>query len=358
LFLPPTESETSIFESFAQERKIRRLFACLPSAKQQPSKVMAKTSSYVIVTPARNEAQFIELTLKSVLAQKILPLKWVIVSDGSTDGTDEIVKKYASNHPWIELVRMPERQERDFAGKVHAFKAGYARVGDLDYEVVVSLDADISFDADYFSLLLGKLSADLTLGLVGTPFQEVSGQTYDYRFVSIEHVSGACQVFRRECFEAIGGYLPVKGGSIDHIAVISVRMKGWKTRTFTEKVCLHHREIGTAQRSVLTSRFKLGIKDYAVGNHPLWELFRTAHQMTLPPLAFGGLALGTGYFWALLRRVERPVSRDLIDFHRREQMQRLKKFLTGGSSPSTETAQRPADPGTAGSKNRVNIAKL
>jgi poly-beta-1,6-N-acetyl-D-glucosamine synthase len=304
---------------------------------------MAETSRYVIITPTRNEARFIELPLKSVLAQTILPLKWVIVSDGSTDGTDEIVKKYASDHPWIELVRMPERRERDFAGKVHAFNAGYARVRDLDYEVTVSLDADISFDADYFSLLLGKLSADPTLGLVGTPFQEVSGQTYDYRFVSIEHVSGACQVFRRECFEAIGGYLPVKSGPIDQIAVISARMKGWKTRTFTEKVCLHHRKMGTAQRSVSTSRFQLGIKDYVVGNHPLWELFRAAYQMTKPPLAFGGLTLGAGYLWALLRCVERPVSRDLIDFHRREQMRRLKKFLRVGSTPSRETLQRSVE---------------
>jgi poly-beta-1,6-N-acetyl-D-glucosamine synthase len=295
---------------------------------------MAKIPSYVIITPARNEAQFIELTLKSVVAQMVPPLKWVIVSDGSTDGTDGIVEKYASGCPWIELVRMPQRHERNFAGKVHAFDAGYARVKGLGYEVVVSLDADISFEADYFSLLLGKLSEDQTLGLVGTPFQEVSGQTYDYRFVSIEHVSGACQVFRRECFEAVGGYLPLKGGSIDHIAVITARMKGWKTRTFTEKVCLHHREMGTAQRGFLTSRFKLGIKDYAVGNHPLWELFRTARQMSVPPLVFGGLALGAGYFWALIRRLERPVSQDLVDFHRREQMQRLGRFFTLGGSRS------------------------
>ena len=153
-------------------------------------------------------------------------------------------------------------------------------------------------------------------------------------------------MFRRECFEAIGGYLPVKGGSIDHIAVITARMKGWKTQTFTEKVCLHHREMGTAERSVLTARFRLGVKDYTVGNHPLWELFRTGYQMAKPPLAFGGLALGTGYFWALLRRVERPVSRDLIDFHRREQMQRLKKLFTVGRTPSTETLRRSAEPQT------------
>lgn len=307
---------------------------------------MAEISRYVIVTPARNEAQFIELTLKSVVAQTILPLKWMIVSDGSTDGTDELVKKYATDHAWIELLRTPERQERDFAGKVHAFNAGYARVKDLDYEVIVSLDADISFDAGYFSFLLERLSSDTRLGLVGTPFRETSGQTYDYRFVNIEHVSGACQVFRRACFESIGGYVPVKGGSIDHIAVLSARMKGWKTRTFTEKVCQHHREMGTAERSILTSRFKLGVKDYAVGNHPLWELFRTVYQMKFAPVGLGGLALGTGYFWALLRRVKRPVPQELVAFHRREQMLRLRKFFTPLRLLPTKSLPTSAEPGS------------
>lgn len=336
---PP--GETGRFHPPAPNTKVGHFLTSLPVIKPQPSTVMAEASSYVIITPARNEAQFIELTLNSVLAQTIRPLKWVIVSDGSTDGTDEIVKKCASDHPWIELVRMPDRGGRDFAGKVYAFNAGYAKVRDVDYEVIVSLDADISFEADYFALLLGKLAADPTLGLVGTPFQEVSGQTYDYRFVSIEHVSGACQVFRRKCFEAIGGYLPAKGGSIDHIAVITARMKGWKTRTFTEKVCMHHRQMGTAQWGMLTSRFKLGRKDYEVGNHPVWELFRTTYQMTKAPLFVGGLALATGYFWALLRGVERPVSDEVMGFHRREQMRRLKKFFTGRSMAPTELLQRP-----------------
>ena len=165
---------------------------------------MNSALSYVLVSPARNEAQFIELTIKSVIAQTVLPLKWVIVSDGSTDGTDEIVKKYASENPWIELVRMPERRERDFAGKVHAFNAGYARLKGLDYDVIGSLDADISFDEGYFSFLLQKLVADPELGLVGTPFKDGPNSIYDYRFVSIEHVSGACQLFRRECFRAGG----------------------------------------------------------------------------------------------------------------------------------------------------------
>src|SRR5205823_12205488 len=135
-----------------------------------------------------------------------------------------------------------------------------------------------------------KLAQDASLGLVGTPFKGHS--MYDYRFVSIEHVSGACQVFRRACFEDIGGYVPVKGGGIDHIAVITARMKGWKTRTFTEKACLHHRAMGTASHSRIAARFRTGVQDYVLGSHPVWHLFRTAYQVTRKPYIIGGLALG------------------------------------------------------------------
>ena len=304
---------------------------------------MPKLPSYVLITPARNEARFIELTIKSMVAQTVKPLRWIIVSDGSTDGTDEIVNQYAVEHRWIELVRMPERRDRDFSGKVHAFNAGHARVRDLEYEAIGSLDGDTSFDAEYFAFLLDKLSEDPRRGLVGTPFQERSNPTYDYRFVSIEHVSGACQLFRRQCFEEIGGYVPVKGGGIDYIAVVTARMKGWKTRTFKDKVYHHHREIGTAQHGVWRSRFKYGAKDYALGNHPVWELFRTAYQMTKKPLVVGGLALGCGYLWALLQRVERPVSRELMAFSRREQMQRLKKVFTTSRVPHNKALQTPPE---------------
>ena len=302
---------------------------------------MRTLPSYVLITPARNEAQFIELTIKSVVAQTVHPLKWIIVNDGSTDATDEIVGKYVGDNPWIELVRTPERAERHFAGKVQAFNAGFAKVRDLEYDVIASLDGDISFDPDYFAFLLRKLADDSSLGLVGTPFKEGANPTYDYRFVSIEHVSGACQVFRRECFEQIGGYVPVKGGCIDHIAVISARMKGWKTRTFTDRVCLHHRQMGTAQDSALMARFRNGCKDYVIGNHPIWELCRADYQMTKKPVVLGGLMLASGYVWALIRRVERPVSPELVAFYRREQMQRLRRFFTGSSLPSEKSVEAP-----------------
>jgi poly-beta-1,6-N-acetyl-D-glucosamine synthase len=288
---------------------------------------MITLPTYLLITPARNEAGFIELTIKSVIAQTVRPMKWVIVNDGSTDGTDEIVREYTKDNSWIELARMPERHERHFAAKVHAFNRGYACAKGLDYEMIGSLDADISFDDDYFSFLLGKLVEDPALGLVGTPFKDGGGSTYNYRFANIEHVSGACQLFRRKCFEDIGGYIPVEGGCIDHIAVISARMKGWRTRTFTEKVCLHHRQMGTAQNGMLIARFRNGAKDYTIGNHPIWEVCRIVYQMTKRPFLVGALALAFGYVWAFLRRTKRPVSPALVAFQRHEQMCRLKKIL-------------------------------
>lgn len=291
---------------------------------------MLRLPSYVLITPARNEAEFIGRTISSVIAQTVKPRRWVIVSDGSTDGTDEIVEKYAAGVPWMELVRMPERADRNFAGKAHAFDAGYERVKGLDYEVICSLDGDISFDQEYFAFLLAKLAQEPTLGLVGTPFQETtSGEVYDYRFVSLGHVSGACQVFRRECFEDIGRYSAVKGGGIDYIAVVTARMKGWKTRTFTEKLCFHHRAMGRSRHRLLAARFHLGVKDYTLGNHPLWELFRSVYQMSRKPFVFGGVALGCGYLWAAIRRVGRPVSPEFVAFCGREQIQRLRMFLAG-----------------------------
>lgn len=282
--------------------------------------------TYVLISPAWNEAAFIEQTIKSLIIQTIRPIRWVIVSDGSTDGTDDIVKRYTDQYEWIELVRMPERSERHFAGKVHAFNAGYERVKNLKYDIIGNLDADISFDEGYFAFLLSKFAEDPHLGVGGTPFSEGS-QQYDYRFTNIDHVSGACQLFRRECFESIGGYQPIKGGGIDWVAVTTARMKGWRTRTFCEKICIHNRPIGTAQNTDLSARFRLGRKDYYLGGHLLWEFFRSLYQMKNKPYILGGLLLFSGYVWAFLCKVEKPVSPELIRFCQKEQMDRLKAFL-------------------------------
>jgi biofilm PGA synthesis N-glycosyltransferase PgaC len=303
----------------------------------------ASLPAYVLITPARNEAQFIGLTIDAVVAQTVRPLKWMIVSDGSTDRTDEIVGRYTALHSWIELVRLPERTERHFAGKVMAINAGLARVERLPYDVIACLDADITFDSDYFAFLLQKLAVDPGLGLAGTPYRDAGSEIYDYRYVSTDHVSGACQVFRRACFEEIGGYAAVRGGAIDTIASTKARMKGWKTRSFSEKAAFHHRAVGTAEAGRLRARFNLGRRDYLIGNHPMWQMFRCAYQMRKKPFVVRGLALAAGYLCAFLNRDKRPVSRGFVAFRRREQMQRLAaKFSSIPSVIYGRRSERPA----------------
>ena len=289
-----------------------------------------QTLTYALVTPARNEVAFIEQTIRSAIAQTALPRRWIIVSDGSTDGTDEIVQHYASDHDWIELLRMPERHDRHFAGKAYAFNVGYAHLAGVAYDIIGNLDADITFEPDYFEFLLSKFQLFPELGVVGTPFVEdhdrLDQHSFAHQFANSTHVSGACQMFRRECFEQVGGYVAVKAGAIDWVAVTTARMKGWQTRTFTEKVCFHHRELGVGSGSPgkLPTWFHYGRKAYMVGGHPLWECSRGLFRMWEKPFVLGGLWFIAGYTWAALLRNERAVSGELMHFHRAEQMARLR----------------------------------
>jgi biofilm PGA synthesis N-glycosyltransferase PgaC len=287
---------------------------------------MPDLPQYILITPARNEAEFIELTIKSVVAQTVRPIKWVIVSDGSTDGTDDRVRKYATAHPWIELIQMPERRERHFAGKAFAVNAGYKRLGELRYDVIGNLDADVSFDADYFAFLMGRFAENPKLGVGGTAFRE-GNLSYNYEFVGVEHVSGMCQMFRRECFEAIGGYAAIRSGGIDLIAVLSARAKGWETRTFVEKTFIHHRIQGGALHTGLRARLHMGRKDYLLGNHPVWEFFRSVYQMQRKPYVIGGLLVLGSYTWNLVRGVQRIVPEELLVLRQRDQMKRLKALV-------------------------------
>src|SRR5207302_2370000 len=127
----------------------------------------------------------------------------------------------------------------------------------------------------------------------------------DYRFTNIEHVSGACQLFRWACFREVGGYVPVTGGGIDWIAVTTARMKGWQTRTFTEMTCVHLRPMGTESTSQIRGIFRHGRKDYYLGGHPLWQIFRSVYQMTERPYIIGGACLLAGYMWAWICRTDR-----------------------------------------------------
>ena len=291
---------------------------------------MLSLPGYVIITPAHNEAAMIGRTLESVVAQTVQPLRWVIVDDGSTDGTAEIVRPYVEKYAWIEIITRPRKTGRDFAGKARAFQEGYASVRDLDAPIIVNLDADLEFAPDLFEFLLAKFNENPSLGVWGPVLVEDELQ-YDYRYSNIQNVAGPCQMFRRACFDEIGGYSPMEGGGIDHLAVVSARMCGWTTQTFSGKMCIHQRVMGTAQRGKLRAKFFMGMKDYSLGNHPLWQASRALYQMTRPPYLIGGFALGSGYLWAAARG-RRRVDSKVREFIRREQLKRLRRFVLRGSS--------------------------
>jgi hypothetical protein len=231
-----------------------------------------------------------------------------------------------------------------------AFNTGWDRVKNREHDVICSLDADVSFEPDYFEYLLRKLAENCKLGLVGTPFTEGEG-TYDFRFSSVEHVSGACQVFRRECFQSIGGYTPIKGGGIDLVAVVSARMRGWETRTFTDKVCFHHKKMNSAMNKGLRLPFRWGQSDYRLGSHPAWQLFRCVYQMSNRPYVVGGLVCMSGYFYSLITRQPRAVSSEFATFRGKEQMQRLKKFFIRRTKADAKATPVLAATPSIGSRN-------
>jgi len=288
--------------------------------------------SYALITAAWNEEAHMEALIASVEAQTVLPTVWVIVSDGSTDRTDEIVRAHARTHTWIRLLRRERDASRHFAGKAHAVNAGYQLIAPEAFDLVGNLDADITLPTDYYEFLLARCAEAPELGVVGTPFiedaEDQTSHSYAHRMADLEHVSGACQFFRRRCFEEIGGYQPIKGGGIDWVAVTAARLRGWKTRTFLERTCVHHRAMGTADRGRLRARFRHGQEDYFVGSHPLWQLMRCVFQMRNKPLVLGGLSLFAGYGSAWLSRKPSPIPEELRAFHRKEQVNRMRRMLT------------------------------
>lgn len=283
--------------------------------------------TYVLITAARNEEAVIRSTLESVAAQTRLPDRWVIVDDGSTDGTAAIVEQYVKRHPWIELVRRTPRANRSFAGKVHAINAGLERLEALgvQFELLGNLDADVSFEPDYMEFLLERFARDARLGVAGTPFTQEGG--YDSTRDSFEgdkYVAGPCQLFRFACFREIGGYVANPAGGVDWIAVMTARMRGWTVRAFQEKRFHHHRAMGTAEQGKVAAMFSYGQKDYYLGGSPLWQVFRASYQTSKRPFVFGGLSLLLGYTWAAVVQVPRAVSPELLRFHRKEQMRKLR----------------------------------
>ena len=284
-------------------------------------------AKYVLITAARNEEAFIARALESVTAQTHLPECWVIVDGGSTDRTTEIIEDFAEQYPWISLVRRVSRHDWRFEGKASAINAGYKFLQKAHFDVIGNLDADISFEPDFMEFLMQRISADAQLGVVGAPYIEGDFDSARDSFEGENFVDGRVQLFRRQCFEEIGGYSKSRAGGIDWIAVMTARMKGWRVRSFAEKRIIHHRTTDSAEDGIFATYYSYGEKDYYLGSSPLWEICRVTFRAAKKPFLIGGLAVLCGYCRAAFTRMERPISQELLRFHRHNQLKKLKRIF-------------------------------
>ncbi|MFY9397392.1 MAG: glycosyltransferase family 2 protein [Desulfomonilia bacterium] len=281
---------------------------------------------YVLVTPARNEEAFIERTIVSVVSQTVPPRKWVIVSDGSTDATDAIVSRYASQYPFIRLIRRESGANRNFGSKIMAFNAGYAALKDTTYDLIGNLDADVSFEPRYYETMLEKFSQNPGLGLAGGEIYEYyDGREYAYNS-SPWHVSGAIQLFRREAFEDIGGYRAIEKGCVDALACIMVPMRGWKVEKYPEIKVTHYRRQGSA-KGVLSTRYHYGALERSLGYHPLYEALKCARRLRERPYVLGSLSHLSGYIIAGIRNGPYLVGDEVREYLRKEHLQRIKQRI-------------------------------
>jgi glycosyltransferase involved in cell wall biosynthesis len=279
--------------------------------------------SYVLVTPARNEEAYIEKTIRSVISQSVLPRKWAIVSDGSVDRTDEIIGEYSKKCDFILPLHRRAGQERHFGSKAEAFRFGYEQLQDLEFDFIGNLDADVSFDSKYYEGVLSKFEENERLGVAGG----IRFDLIDGRFRKVlcarNSVGGPFQLFRRQCYETIGGYRPLRLGGIDAVAETMARMHGWDVESFPDLEVYHYRCTGTAGGGILRANFKAGMRAYVIGYHPLFLMARCAFRLLNYPLLIGSFTQLAGYFWAFLRRHERAVSDDFVEYLRSEQLSRL-----------------------------------
>jgi glycosyltransferase involved in cell wall biosynthesis len=282
---------------------------------------------YILVTAARNEEATIEKTIQSVIAQTVLPERWVIVSDGSTDRTDEIIKKYEADYSFISLCRREADVNRNFASKVYAIRAGVDKINGTKYDLLGNLDADITFEPGYYEKLLDIFRDNPRLGIAGGIVCEFRDEKWVSQHTNVEwSAAGGIQMFRRQCYDAIGGYLPLHKGGEDAIAEVMARKQGWEVKTFPQLEVFHHRESGTANHSFYAGRIHLGAYRYSLGYMLWFEITRCVSRLRKSYVLAELLTLW-GYILAFLRRDKLAVPDDIRDYIRQEQISRLKTAL-------------------------------
>lgn len=286
---------------------------------------------YLIISPVRNEAQYLHKTIESVRAQTIRPVKWVIVDDGSTDETGRIIDEAASRHDWIRALHRNDRGFRSAGGGVmEAFFHGLELVNSEPWDFLVKLDGDVTFEPDYFEQCFTRFNTNPRLGIAGGLIcNSVNGtlcpeSKADPQF----HVRGATKIYKYECWNAIGGLVKEKGW--DTVDEVKANMLGWTTRTFSEIKIVHHRLAGRAY-GTWANWVKNGRASYFAGYHPLFMAMKCISRTFKKPFGIAGLGLCVGFWGGYFKRLPQIEDPQLIQYLRREQMKRLflKRSLWG-----------------------------
>ncbi|MFZ0760690.1 MAG: glycosyltransferase family A protein [Candidatus Sulfotelmatobacter sp.] len=276
---------------------------------------------YVIVSPVRDEEKFVEGTIKSIVGQSIRPSEWIIVNDGSTDRTGDIVDGYARQHPWIRVCHLPNRGFRKpGGGVVEAFNEGYKALRCDDWEFIVKLDGDLILAPDYFERCLDRFREDRRLGIGGGSIYHVLDGKESVEHNPQFHVRGATKIYRRECWEAIGGLWVAPGW--DTIDEVKANMLGWTSRTFPE-IKLHHQRLTGTAESRWKDLVKIGRARYVSGYHPLFMASSCILRSFRQPYLWGSAAIVYGYASGYLRRLPRVNDPLFIKYIRGQQVRRL-----------------------------------
>jgi glycosyltransferase involved in cell wall biosynthesis len=278
---------------------------------------------YVIITPVRDEAPHIEKAIAAVSSQTILPTLWIVVDDGSTDGTGEILDRSAARAPWMRVVHRPNRGHRANGGGVmEAFSAGLSVLDDDGWDYLVKLDGDLSFAADYFMRCFEIFERTPRLGIGGgTICQLENGRpVVDSKGDPPFHVRGATKIYRRACWDEISPLARATGW--DTIDEVKANHRGWTTRTFRELILIQHKPTGGAD-GVWRNAFKNGRANYISGYHPVFLLAKCAKRSVDRPLLVGAVALLSGYCSGYLKRIPQAAEPAVIRYLRQQQLRRL-----------------------------------
>jgi glycosyltransferase involved in cell wall biosynthesis len=279
---------------------------------------------YVLISPCRDEARYMRETLESVVSQSIRPAKWIIVDDGSTDSTPQILAEYQARHDWIELVTRRDRGARAVGpGVIDAFYAGYDTIGVVEYDYLCKLDLDLRLPRRYFEILMRRMAENPRIATCsGKPYLEEHGSIIDEGYGDDTSV-GQSKFYRVSCFRAIGGF--VREVMWDGIDCHRCRMNGWIACSWDDPELrfIHLRPMGSSQQNIFRGRMRHGYGQYFMGTGFIYMTASALYRMNKKPYVIGSIAMLWGYVKSMLEGKPRYGDPAFKKFLRRYQWRAL-----------------------------------